>query len=168
MWHDVARYVFGIECPCAMACRLPYDTLQQRQTVAGTGRGGFGRNSYSSLVQTFGVETKLSASWGLALDGTSRLYIADSRKITPFEAKGWVRLGETSPSPRNVDRQASCGHVSAHVLSHGSVAGGWLHSLVPARNSFLAHVSTSADRETAWLSRRDTCWLRLPEANVFK
>jgi len=48
------------------------------QTVAGTGQSGFGGNSYRSLVQTFGIETKLSSPWGLALDGSSRLYIADT------------------------------------------------------------------------------------------
>ncbi|CAJ1408820.1 unnamed protein product [Effrenium voratum] len=47
------------------------------QTVAGTGRSGFGGASYHSLVQTFGVETRLSSPWGLALGG-GRLYIADS------------------------------------------------------------------------------------------
>eukprot|EP00746_Dinoflagellata_sp_MGD_P142704 gnl/MRDRNA2_/MRDRNA2_75637_c0_seq1.p1 gnl/MRDRNA2_/MRDRNA2_75637_c0~~gnl/MRDRNA2_/MRDRNA2_75637_c0_seq1.p1 ORF type:complete len:572 (-),score=58.20 gnl/MRDRNA2_/MRDRNA2_75637_c0_seq1:120-1835(-) len=49
------------------------------QTVAGTGKSGFGGDTYSSSVHDFSVESRLNSPWGLALDKThDRLYIADT------------------------------------------------------------------------------------------
>jgi len=47
--------------------------------VAGTGKSGFGGDTFRSLRQDFAIETKLNSPWGLALDtGNDRLYVADT------------------------------------------------------------------------------------------
>lgn len=48
------------------------------KVVAGTGRSGFGGDTFRSLVHDFAVESKLNSPWGLAFDlPNQRLYIAD-------------------------------------------------------------------------------------------
>lgn len=49
------------------------------RTVAGTGRSGFGGDTFRSMLHGFAVETRLNTPWGLALDpGHDRLYFSDS------------------------------------------------------------------------------------------
>eukprot|EP00930_Biecheleria_cincta_P063378 TRINITY_DN48905_c0_g1_i1.p1 TRINITY_DN48905_c0_g1~~TRINITY_DN48905_c0_g1_i1.p1 ORF type:complete len:621 (-),score=77.36 TRINITY_DN48905_c0_g1_i1:51-1913(-) len=58
--------------PCVIGSASPW------QIVAGIGKSGFGGASQRSLVHGFGVETRLSSPWGLALHAAvDRLYIAD-------------------------------------------------------------------------------------------
>lgn len=49
------------------------------RVVAGTGKSGFGGDTFRSFAHGFAIESKLNSPWGLALDLTNnRLYIADT------------------------------------------------------------------------------------------
>lgn len=56
----------------------PVDAGSPWKVVAGTGKSGFGGDTFRSLVHDFAIESKLAQPWGLALDlPNQRLYIAD-------------------------------------------------------------------------------------------
>lgn len=66
-------------CLALVTLRVVSQPTSPWETIAGTGKSGFGGDTYSSNVHDFSVETRLNSPWGLALDKThNRLYVADT------------------------------------------------------------------------------------------
>jgi hypothetical protein len=85
-------------------------------TIAGTGEAGFEGDG------GFAAAARLHAPWGLALDGSGRLYVADSlnhrvRRLTPT----------TPPEPIELIEQAVV--MNAATLAPGPVAPGGIVSI---------------------------------------